>query len=140
MSKREAYRTVSEAYQGALDYDDGAFGQWIDGLWGWTPALGIEEQKENFFLLLEYLLREGKVVLDIPNDIEEGSSLCKMRQQADWNDVWNIPIEDQIAYIKKHFPKDLTDPDDLKITDFFFGDYCPRIGWVYPETGEIIAS
>lgn len=143
MSNRAIYKTVDEAYHGATDEYDGAFGQWLSGLWGWTPTLPIQQQREIFFALLERLLREGKVVLSPPEEFwreELGAYEAPMRPAENFIGIWDVPIEEQIFYIREHFPKDVTDVNDKEIVFYFHGNYCPRIGWVHPETGEIVAS
>lgn len=143
MSKRNTYKTLEDAYRGATDFYDGAFGQWIDGLWGWTPSLSMAEQKKIFFLLVERLLREGKVILSPPEEFwnkELGVYNTPMRPVENFIGIWDIPIEDQIAYIRDHFPEETIDFFDEEVSLFFYDKYCPRIGWVNPETGKIVAS
>jgi hypothetical protein len=38
-------------------------------------------------------------------------------------------LENIIAYIKDIFPKDITNENDMRLTDFWY-DTCPEIGWV----------
>ena len=47
-----------------------AFGQWVSGLFaavcGWNPNSTFQEQKEAFFMLLEKMLKNGKVMFIVP--------------------------------------------------------------------------
>jgi hypothetical protein len=54
-------------------------------------------------------------------------------------ELWDETSENIIAYIKDIFPKDITNENDTRLTDFWY-DTCPEIGWVDQETGEIVAS
>lgn len=143
MRKLTSYTTLEEAYRGAINYYDGAFGQWINGLWGWTPSLPISEQKRIFLRLLERLLREERIVLSPPDEFwsEELEAYDTPTRPTDnFIGIWDIPINEQIAYIDAHFPKDAINANDEEVTLFFFDRCCPRIGWIHPETGKIVAS
>lgn len=50
--------------------------------------------------------------------------------------IWDISSNEAIEYIRNHMP---LDPDyfDDDTSMYWFGDYCPRIGWVDRETGKI---
>ena len=157
---------LERLYSECTNRNDSPFGIWINGLFSVvappTPylprTLTFPEQKEAFLYLLERLLREGRVVLTPPEVIEDGEpyywliadgysdnrplrpatrvddgGLCRFK-------VWDVPIEQQIAYIRDAFPKDITGPHDANLNDFWYDGRCPAIGWIDPETGVLWAS
>lgn len=138
----------------AVPYE-GPFGLWINSLFSvmslsppYLPRkLSFSEQKEAFFLVLERLLREGKIVLLPPWNIEKEAPVRKMvqwRYHGDKTDadiwVWDIPIEGQIAYFRQVFPADAEEPNDSDLNLFWYMGDSPLIGWVSPENGKIICS
>ena len=138
-------KTISDLidlkYNTICDMDDGVFGYWISALWSWFPELSFDEQKEAFLLLLSRLLDDGKVVLFVPAKLSPDLSIPRLEWQGwDGIDIWGIPHEEQIAHIRTHWPADAAGVEDSIMTDFWYDGICPWIGWVHPETGEIIAS
>jgi len=127
-----------------IDKREPPFGQWMIGLWPPLPVLKrtfeLNDQKEAFFLMLERLLRDERIVLAIPGSIGEDTLLCQSREQGGWSDVWTIPLDNQLEHVISHFPQDAASVDDQKIADFFYGTQCPIVGWVDPETREIMSS
>lgn len=139
----------------SINPNQNPFGLWINALFSVmsppTPYLPRElsfpEQKEAFFLVLERLLREGKAVLLPPWNIEIGVPVRKMMEWNYYGDksiseilVWDIPIEEQIAYFREVFPSNASDPDDSDLNLFWYMGDCPLIGWVSPQNGKIICS
>jgi hypothetical protein len=126
---------INAEYAEICSYN-GAFGRWIIGLWGWFPELTIDEQKEAFLILLKRLLDEGKAVLFLPYGVEP-----KWRSQAGRDDIWDIPHEEMIEFIRRNWPENVKDIHDSDLNIFWYStDLCPCIGWVDQETGKIVAS
>jgi len=148
---------------------DVSFGQWINALFfnitasdetgPWNAHLDFEGQKEAFFHLLQKWLAEKKIHLLPPTEYviwncpeEEKSFLFSVRGEPQYGSfsvptkkikgytIWSIPHEEMILYIRDHWPKDVTDENDLKLIDFFYGSYCPNIIWVDSENGNLVAS
>jgi hypothetical protein len=127
---------VATKYKIIADKEEGVFGLWIHGCWDWFPELTIDEQKEAFLILLKRLLDEGKAVLFLPNGVEP-----IYRSQAGVDYIWDIPHEEMIKFMRKNWPQDVVDEDDINLTHFWYiPDRCPGIGWVDQETGKIVAS
>jgi hypothetical protein len=59
--------------------------------------------------------------------------------QYKW-DVWDIPNEEIIQYMRDTFPKNVSDENDDKVCDFWFSEDCPQIAWIDQKTGEIFGS
>jgi len=122
--------------------DNGPFGLWVNGLFSVVPGSGyfeeFHEKKEAFFYLLERLLEEGRVVLDVPGDIEYSST--KVRAQDGYTDIWDESVEVMVSYMRKTFPADAQHEYDSVLTDYWYSAACPHIGWVHPETGELVFS
>lgn len=113
-----------------------AFGLWINALWPSDLKGGFEDKKRYFLLLLRRLLDEGMVVLFLPNKGEP-----KWRTQNGEDYVWDVPHEEMIGFIDEHFPRGIERDNDLRLTDYWYDpDWCPGLGWVHPETGQIVAS
>lgn len=134
-----------------------AFGCWIIALWEYVavynPNFTVPDQKEYFFAAVERLLRDGKAVFSPPEELWSttlGTYDTPLRKAVlsdvygDGEDVdfpvWDIAVDDQVDYIRNHFPRDVSDANDMALVDFWYGNQCPRIGWVHPDTGKIIAS
>lgn len=101
-----------------------SFGLWISGLFsaikGWNPDIDWEQHKEAFFYLLKRFLDEGKVKFCPPNESwHEGY------------DVWDVPNDTIVEYLKSHWPADVTSENDLALTDYFYD--MPAILWVGPD-------
>lgn len=142
-------------FEESIDPNQSPFGLWINALFKLmslpTPYLPRElsfaEQKEAFFLVLERLLREKKAVLLPPWNLESDAPVRKMTEWNDYGDksdadiwVWDIPIEDQIAYFRRVFPADAADPDDSDLNLFWYMGVSPLIGWIHPDNGKIVCS
>jgi hypothetical protein len=119
---------------------DGAFGRWIIGLWGWFPELTFEDQKEAFLILLKRLLDEGKVFLFVPHMMTYNKIETPVRSYREYDGIWDISHEAMIDYIRNNWPNDVTDENDEKLISFWYDGVCPWIGWIDPETGNVVAS
>jgi len=135
------------------DLSRGPFGSWINGLFSTVtppydpqyPILRFDEQKELFFQLLERLLSEGRVVLIPPLDISRYSDgrrreSIKRRVQDGDDRIWDEDPRIMVEYMRKTFPADAVHEDDLVLNDYWYSTACPQIGWVHPETGELVFS
>lgn len=133
---------LERMYQECLDPEDSPFGLWINGLFSvvtWIAEdLQFQDQKELFFLLLERLLREGKVVLVVPVDIDNRDT--KTRIQDGDDRIWDESVEFIIDYMRQTFPKEAKHEHDMVLNDYWYGTACPHIGWVEPGTGKLVFS
>lgn len=125
---------VDQIYPQVIDAKEGAFGQWIDGLWTWHPNLNYAEQKEAFFILLDRLLREGKVKFVKPDaDVyHRYNSDIKDHYHPKFsvNDPethWDAPIEEILTYLRERWPQSVSHKDDIKLTEYFYE--IPAIIW-----------
>jgi len=127
-----------------------SFGTWL-GFWYGNKNFTFEETKEVFFLTLKKLLDDDKVVFFPPDKLwdrklDTWTTNIRIHTQYYTNgtsediELWDVPSKEVINYIKKHFPKDVTDENDLKLNDFWYGGECPAIGWIDQENGFIHAS
>ena len=143
MSNIENFKNINEVFESC-------YGAWISTLFGdaeyWNDSNTYNKQKESFFYLLKKLLDDNKVVFFPP---EPNSKIKKYKYYSNGEyyadsgeyeeELWDETSENIIAYIKDIFPKDITDENDMRLTDFWY-DICPEIGWVDQKTGEIVAS
>ncbi|ASM35190.1 Uncharacterised protein [Campylobacter sputorum subsp. bubulus] len=123
-----------------------SYGSWISILhynwWGdelfFDRLLSQEEENELFFIILKALLDEGFAFLFPPEEfykekIEDYITPIQIKQNFR---IWDISSNEAIEYIRKHMPLDPDYSDDDTIP-YWFGNYCPRIGWVDKDTGKI---
>ena len=129
----EILEAVDREYETILS-NDGAFGRWINGLWGWFHYFPYPKQKEAFLCLLMRLLDEGNVYLEEPADAKFGEKIVFGVS------VWAAPHDEMIRYILQHWPKEVMDADDDKLNDFWYDIHCPRILWFDEEDGVLIGS
>jgi len=135
------------------DLSRGPFGSWINGLFiavtppydPQYPILSFDEQKELFFRLLERLLREGRVVLIPPLDVSRypdgrRRESIKRRVQDGDDRIWDEDPKIMVEYIRKTIPAEAVHEDDLVLHLYWYSSACPHIGWVHPETGELVFS
>lgn len=133
MTDRELKRIVQQDIEW-IDARYGAFGLWIDALWPSHLEIPYVDQEEVFFFLLKYLLDEGKVYLEEPAGAEFGE---KRVLNAD---VWAAPHDHMIEHIKRYWPKDVTDADDIRLTGFWYDIHCPKILWLDEAENKLIGS
>lgn len=153
---------VEKIYEECLIEENGPFGKWINSLFYLivrkTGNVSFFDAKEVFFVILNKLIKDGKVVLSPPpclDDVEPGyyviSDGYSNRQQyrkayrADADEpnrfwVWDAPVDKQISYFRSAFPKDVSGPEDVELNLYWYLDKCPRIGWLHPVTGVLYAS
>ncbi len=93
-------------------------------------TLSLEEEKKLFLIILKCLLDKNFAVLYPPNEVVLKNDFTSTKVDSEGVALWDISIDEMIDYIKKHMP---LIPD----VRYWFGDYCPRIGWVNIRTGEI---
>ncbi|SMN17559.1 hypothetical protein CRYPA_508 [uncultured Candidatus Thioglobus sp.] len=125
-----------------LNYEElieDCFGQWI-GFWYGDANFTLEETKEVFFQTLKKLLDDDLVVLFPPYTMfnTKISRWDKTKTTIKYGQtIWGLPNDKIIEYIKSVFPKDIKDENDLKLTNFWYSEDCPQIGWIDQETGKI---
>lgn len=113
-------------------------GLWINAVFGVLlpiddkVKLSFEEEKEVFFILLEKLTDENKIVF-LDSRIAFDNNI-KLKDK-----VWNKSPYEVIQYIKDVFPRSALDENDDELNLFWY-DTCPPIAWVHPKTGELISS
>ncbi len=132
---------VAKEYEWILS-EEGAYGSWISGLWGEYEELHtFQETKEAFFVLIERLLQNGHIVFFPPQAFFlDGKFNTPTRSCVGRDDVWDVSDQELLEYIRTHFPETATTADSPEITDFWYSDYCPRVGWIDKANGCIIAS
>jgi hypothetical protein len=133
MNYTKILEAINAEYDEICSYN-GAFGQWISGLWSWFPELTIDEQKEAFLILLKRLLDEGKVYLTQPRQPKYNT------KDVFGYLVWAAPHEEIIAHIIRHWPQDVKDENDIKLTDFWYDPHCPVIMWYDAELNTLVGS
>ena len=129
---------VEDIYPIALEE---SFGTWIHGIFfSDTRINNFKEQCEVFFWLLEKLLEEGKAIVFPAQefwDNEQKAFIVPTRSMNEYKHIWDISPREVTQYMRSTWPNEVTHEDDL--TDYWFGNYCPRLGWV-KEDGTIVAS
>nr|WP_315379867.1 hypothetical protein [uncultured Sphingomonas sp.] len=125
---------IERAYAECLNPEVSPFGLWINALYGVVdiPELTLAERKEAFLGLVQKLLDNGKIVLFVPNGVE-----LKARVQGGADFIWDVSHQEMIAFLRRNWPDG--DPQD-EVLFFYDPARCPGVGWVDPETGEIVAS
>lgn len=115
-----------------------SFGMWITGLWGNVlfhhRELSFFEQKEVFFVLLERLLREGKVKFvkqdaDVYHHYDAKTKVPYHPSQTvnDPETHWDAPIVEILKYLRARWPEGATQKDDLALNAYFY--QIPTIIW-----------
>ena len=134
MSNDNDIKNLVDKEYNYIKSNDGAFGRWIVGLWGWFPNLTYQDQKEAFFYLIKRLLDEGLVYFEEPADADFGEKVV-------YNvNVWAAPHDEIIQYFRDHWPADVVDARDEKLNGFWYDIYCPRILWFDKEENVLIGS
>lgn len=132
-------------------------GAWIDMLfYGWGKKLfnnkikrdlTTEEKRECFLAILKKVLEQKRAFLMLPGalyHIEKTPHYAKFKTIIDKFgeeiDIWDIPIDDMIQYIREHIPDDpAREPykDDPDKEEYWYSGYCPWIVWnKYDESIE----
>lgn len=120
-----------------------AFGQWVSGLFGAVcgcyPNTKFHEQKELFFLILEKLLKSGRVIFIVPG------SDCYISAQNPTPKLtienpeahWNAPVSEIMNFVRNKWPAQANDMHDLELTYYFYE--LPGLIWV-GDDGKLVAS
>ena len=96
---------------------------------------------DTFFARLLEWLETGEGAVFAPHMYDfPGYWTVPCRSVGEFRNIWAIPYDQMMDYMRTHWPKEATDANDLVLNDYWYGDYCPRIGWIDEETGEIVAS
>lgn len=95
-----------------------------------------EEENELFLIVLKKLLDKGLVVLYPPSDLVKKGEFVSTKMDINGYGIWDISSSEAIEYIRKHMPLDPDCFDDNTI-QYWFGDCCPRIGWVDTNTKNV---
>lgn len=121
-----------------------SYGSWISVLhcnW-WQKELfpnrnlTHKEENELFLIVLKKLLDKGLAVLYPPSDLVKKDEFLSTKMDVNGYGIWDISSNKAIEYIRQYMP---LDPDclDSNTIQYWFGDYCPRIGWVDTNTGNV---
>lgn len=119
-----------------------SFGMWISSLFGaisgWNPGIAFAEQKEIFFFLLEYMLKNGRIKFIAPGaDCYVSSTNPNPRLTIyDIDAQWNAPAGEIVNYFRERWPKDAKNEDDPNLTIYFYE--MPGVIWVN-DSGELVA-
>lgn len=120
-----------------------AFGQWVSGLFGavcgWNADVKFPEQKELFFLLLEKLLKSGRLMFIMPGaDCYVSSDNPKPKLTIeDPNAQWNAPVSEIMGFVRNKWPAEVNDRNDVELTYYFYE--LPGLIWVGKD-GRLVAS
>ncbi len=135
MSNEQLEKVVKAEFAAAMS-ENGPFGLWINSLWPSHLAEPLSFKKATFLTLLQRLIEDGHVVLFVPNGVPR-----QVRSQAGFDAIWAVPPAEMIRFIEDHWPTQVTDDNDPELNTFWYDPArCPGLGWVDPETGEIVAS
>lgn len=129
---------IDRVYAECVNPEEWPFGLWINALYGVVdvPELNLVERKEAFLGLAQKLLDDGKIVFFIPNGVA-----LKARVQGGADSIWDVSHQEMIAFVRRNWPDgDPNSPGPEEIPFFYDPARCPGIGWVDPETGEVVAS
>jgi len=138
-SNKKLRETVLKILSIVSDRNDGAFGQWINGLWGWHTDLSYTDQKDAFFFLLEKLLEDEIIVVFPPEELLKDPS-TPLKSVFQHDNVWDVDAATVVEYVRDHWPPEVEDETDEKLVYFWYSDFCPRIAWVDKVVGRLVAS
>lgn len=122
---------------------NGCFGLWISSIFSavceWNPELSFEEKKEEFFLILEYLLEKKKIKFIKPGaDCYISIKNPKPSLSIENPDShWSASTHEIISNLKEKWPANVTDENDIDLNFYFYE--IPGIIWI-GENGELVAS
>ena len=120
-----------------------SFGLWISGLFsavcGWNKNASFIEKKEFFFLILERLLIERKVIFILPgadcyvSPANPNPKLTVENVEAQWR----APVSEIISFLRSRWPDSVNDENDENLKYYFYE--LPGLIWV-GEDGRLVAS
>ena len=144
--------TLEELNQSIYEHDS-PFGLWINALFDFIPQkphfnVPFELTRLLFFDVLRILLDKQKVFMFPPEEYYINGELtvkCRTLPQYDTPDkplknIWLATTEEIIGYLHYNWPKGIKNGQDERLNDFWFGSYCPRIGWYDHKSQSIVAS
>ena len=101
----------------------------------------MDECRDALLGLLEQRLKEGRICLFATWGLRRSDRIfdTKFRKVPDFDEIWDIPHDEMIAWTRDNWPKGITHEDDCDLNIFFYAP-CPGIGWFVSETGELVAS
>ncbi len=128
------------------EFIENCFGLWIDsifhGIVNCYPGHTMDEYRDAFLGLLRQWLEEGRICLFAPWCLRQpnGTFDTGVRKIPRFDEIWDIPHDEMIAWTRDSWPRDVNDEDDSVLNSFFFDGNCPGIGWFDLESGELFAS
>jgi len=100
---------------------EGAYGGESNSLWSslcyCEPHLTMKEYKMLFLDLVDFLVNSKQIEVFYPSKL--------WREDLD---IWSDRKEEILKYISDSWLDDIVDPEDLRLTDFFY-DVMPPIIW-----------
>ncbi len=98
----------------------------------------LDDLKENFFHVLEYLLKRKKILLTTPGiDVYRTPTHVPKFTIYDKEAQWNITPEDAVRYFQDRWPKGIKDSNDVELVYFLYE--MPDIIWI-ADDGSLHAS
>ena len=129
------------------------FGQWISSIFELVDSqnenFSMNEKRDLFLWLLRGLIDKGVIVVFLPEELYmNGVPSVPVReairnfhdQSTSFIEIWDVTGADVVEYIRRKWPEGIANPDDEELNIFWYGNYCPRIGWYDPQTKSVIAS
>ena len=120
-----------------------SFGLWISSLFsaigGRNPDISFEHQKEAFFWLIEYLLKNEKIKFLAPG-MDCYISPNNPHPEFTINDLeahWKASPQAIVSYLRERWPSTVSDANDIALTTYFYE--IPGVIWV-GDNGQLIAS
>lgn len=118
-----------------------SFGSWVTSLFSaiseWNHGISFMEQKEEFFWLLEFLLKNGKIKFIAPGaDCYVSPSNPNPRFTIyDHEAQWQASTSEIINYFRNHWPPDVSEENDPNLLTYFYE--MPGIIWV-DQNGDLV--
>ena len=98
----------------------------------------LDSVKENFFQVIEYLLKQKKIMLVTPGaDIYQTQEHIPKLNIYDKEAQWDVSPEDAVQYFRERWPKNLKDSNDVELTYYLYE--MPGIIWI-ADDGSLYAS
>lgn len=117
------------------------FGQWVSALFGAVcgcyPNTKFQEQKEMFFLLLEKMLKNGRVMFIVPGAdcyISPHNPTLKLTIENP-EAHWNAPVSEIMDFVRNKWPAQANDVNDIELTYYFYE--LPGLIWV-GDDGKLV--
>ena len=120
-----------------------SFGLWLTGLLsaigGHNPDISFDAQREQFFMLIEYLLHKGTIKFIAPNaDCYISPDNPNPRFTIyDADAYWNISPREIVSFLRQNWPSKALSENDTTLLLYLYE--MPAVVW-FDEKGEPVAS